>query len=713
MLEAAVGRHVTAVGASPLLNGKARPFLEEVAFRCLERPFPAALARTAAAHRLDDPEGTSLHDLLSDGGVVAEHDGGIRFVPDGVGDYLAACHVVRRHPRGPSVLHPHRKFLRPHATWPWQDSETALFQVALWWPVAETKMRKRLNDLLSRRHCDPNVHFVAALLHRGLVSADDLREKTVEILRQHLAEDRREIGAWRATVGALELLEPQQTAAALESLAQQRSRRALRRLDAVDELTERDPVRGKHNLGLLAKSLAGDRHERLEVAKMIGQRDTELGEVAIRRLADAQDMGDLRVEAAELTGDLALWAKLVGDEGGISDEARLRLLAALVKADKAAAVTTAERFAETVTDEATPVEIARTIRKVDPQAALRMADAIAWPTRREVPGPVRRAAVHLIGKLVPARRFADLDRLSREVPDEETQFNAAADIVEQGGPSTALHDFAANPKKSRDRRILAARGVGKVDTDSGGRLLVAIAKSYKSTDPAQLKVLREAHALAPSPAAKALEDIARDERRPASFRISTVELGLFGKNKTIELYEHIAITTRDKEDARTAARKVLVMNQDTGEQLMARLAKKFTADPAFQVSLAREAGTRGKTLLHQLGLHTPSIELRLEAAAALLDIDRRLATEVINKIVRTRRGGEIRVRAACLLPDKQALEALRHIVDDQDHEDVLVTAGVRAMEINKDLGKRMLRGLSESRRLSPRTRDKIRKLVGH
>lgn len=709
-----MARHVTAVAASPLVNGKARAFLEEVAFRCLERPFPAALARAAAAHRLDD-SADSLHGLLADGGVVAEQEGTIRFVPHDVGNYLAASHVVRRHPRGPNVLHPHRKFLRPGTTWPWQHSETALFQVALWWPTAETAMRKRLNVLLSRKHRDPNVHFVVELLHRGLVTADDLRAKTVEILQEHLAEDGRESGSWRATAGALDLLAPEQTADALERLARQRSRTAssLRRFDAVDELTGRDPVRGERSLRLLAETLSGDRHERLEVAEMIRQRDTELGDLAFRCLAEARDMGDLQVEAAKLTGDRALWAELVGSGGrGISDAARLRLLPELADADRKAAVAAAERFAKTAAAETTPVSIAKAVRKLDPEAALRMADAVAWPVGREVAGPVRRAAVHLIGELVPARRFTDLDRLSRKAPDEETQFKAAADIVEQGGPITALRDFAANAKKSRDRRLQAARGVAKVDRTSGGRLLVDIAKSYQPADPALLTLLKEAHALAPARAGKALEDLARDGRTPASSRIRTVELGFFDKNKTIELYTHIANTARDKKDARTAARKVLGMNQDDGEQLMARLVNRFTADPAFRLSLALEAGTRGKTVLHQLGLHTGSIELRLEAATALLDIDRKLAAEVINKIVRTRRGGEIRIRAACLLPGKQALEALRHIVGDQDREDVLFAAGVRAMEIDKERGKHLLRNLAESRRVSPRTREKIRRVLG-
>ncbi|KOV78055.1 hypothetical protein ADL03_41285 [Nocardia sp. NRRL S-836] len=706
---------MTAVAAAPLVNGKARPFLEEVAFRCLDRPFTAALARAAGAHRLDAPgQSDDLLRLLADSGVIAEHGGELGFVPGGLTDYLAACHVVRRHPRGPNLLHPHRRFLRPRSTWPWPDSETALFQVALWWTTAETAMRKRLRVLLSPRHRDPNVHFVATLLHRGLVTADDLREQTVEILLGHLGDDGRTAGAWRATLAALELLEPSRTADALERLVQAPGRRAssLRRFDAVEALAERDPARGERGLRLLAETLTGDRHERLEVAGMIRQRDTELGDRAARLLANTGDMGDLRVDAAKLTGDLALWAELVGDGRGISDSARLGLLAELADADQALASAAAERFAETASAGTTPVGVATAVRMWDPEVALRIADGVAWPVRREVDGPVRRMAVHLIGELVPARRFTDLERLSREVPDEKTQFDAASDIVEQGGPVTALRDFAANPKKSRERRLLAARGVGKVDPRSGGRLLVDIAESYKPTDPDQLKLLRDAHALAPAAAAKALEAIVRVERRPASFRVRAVELGIFDRNKTVELYEHIATTARDKDDARTAARKVLGMRQDIGEQLMARLAKKFTADPAFQLSLAREAGAHGKTVLHQLGLHTPSLELRVEVAAALLDVDRRLAADVIDKVVRTRRGGEIRIRAACLLPDRQALDALRHIVNDQDDEDVLLAAAVRAWEIDKGRGKRLLRDLAGSRRVSQHTRDRIGQVLG-
>lgn len=228
-----------------------------------------------------------------------------------------------------------------------------------------------------------------------------------------------------------------------------------------------------------------------------------------------------------------------------------------------------------------------------------------------------------------------------------------------------------------------------------------------------MTLLHEARALAPAPAAEALKDIAKDQQRPVPFRIRAVELGAFDKHEAIRLYEFIATTATDKVDARTAARKVVGMHQDTGEQLMARLATKFTADQAFQLDLAREAGKHGKSVLNQLALHARSIELRLNAADALRTINQKLAATALDKIVKKRRAGEIRIRAACLLPNDQALVALRYIVNDHDRDDVRFTAGVKAMEINKEYGRQALLTLAQDRSLSPRTREKIRKLLNH
>lgn len=714
-LEVVAQRHVTALAASSLVGNKARVFLEEIAFRCLDRPFPVSLAQAAAEHRLDDSARCGpLQRLLVDVGVVARDDDKVRFVPDAVGDYLAAYHVFRRHPGGPTLMHPHHRFLKPRAMWPWQDSETALFLVALWWPGAETVTRKKLDNLLGRKHCDPNVHFVAALLHRGLVCADDLRGRTLEILHGHLDDGVRKIGLWRTTVTTLYLLEPQQAVDGLERLVQfpNRTVSPRRRFDAVDELTEHDPQRGGRNLRLLAETLTGTPRERLDVAVLIRDRDTELGDRLIRSLVDARDMGDLRAGAARLTGDHTLWARLVGDGCGVSDTARLTLLAELADADPTLTVAAAERFVDTANDETTPLKIARTIRGPAPEVALRIAGEVAWPTRRRFTGPVRLDAVRLIGELVPTRLVPDLDRLSRDdTAGVETRLEAAGEIVERGGPVTALCDFAMDPRVDRDHRGLAARKVATVNRELGGRVLVFIAQSYGPTDPDQLMLLRDAHALAPAPAAEALRDIVQDGQRPGSFRMRAVELGVFTKAEAIGHYRVIATTTADKDDAYEAARRVVGMHQDIGEQLMACLAMRFAADQVFQLGLAQEAGIHGTSVLNQLALHAWSIELRLNAADTLLPSNQKLAYVALDKIVKTRGAGGIRIDAACRFPVDQALEALRYIVYDQDHEDVRFMAGVRAMEINEPYGRQLLLALAQDPGISPRTRDNIHKIL--
>jgi hypothetical protein len=120
--------------------------------------------------------------------------------------------------------------------------------------------------------------------------------------------------------------------------------------------------------------------------------------------------------------------------------------------DEGAAVAAAEQFAGTARDEDTGDD-RQVMQVMDPDVALRIADEVAWPTRRLVTGPVRLSAVHLIGDLVPTRRFSDLDRLARhDTAGIETQFQAAVAIVERGGPVTRLYDFAANPKVDRPSR---------------------------------------------------------------------------------------------------------------------------------------------------------------------------------------------------------------------------------------------------------------------
>ncbi|MEU7474537.1 hypothetical protein AB0A63_01050 [Lentzea sp. NPDC042327] len=714
-MKAAARRHVLAVQSSPLVNGKAGPFLEDLADRCLDDDFHDALKHTAAQHRLDGAADiAALHRLLTDNGVVAERNGVVRFVPDRMGDFLAACRAVHEDEGRLRFWLRQKAFLRPGGAWR-KNSGVAQYQVALWWDTAEAMLRKRLDALLSPKHADTHVHFVAELLHRRLVPADDLREKTVGVLHEQLADLRREAGAWRASVATLRELEPEQTADALERLARLRNRDtpSLRRFNAVEVLTEMDPVRGEQCLRLLAGTLTGGRTERLDVAGLIWRQEAALGLHAYRCLAADPDMGDRRLDAARLSGDTALWAGLIGREGTLSDAARLAHLGQLAEADEAEAVRTAERFADSASTETTPVAIARAVRPWDARVALRIAEGVAWPPRRKIAGPVRLEAVHLIGDLVPSRRFSDLARLSREAEDEETQLAAALSIVDQGGPATALHAFAANPKKSRERRLVGARRICEAEPKPGGLLLIDIAKTHRAVDRAGVELLLEALKFAAGPAAEALEKVARDTGRPAELRILAVESGAFDKAKSITLCELIATTTTSDRDLMLkAARKVVGMKKDAGEQLMARLAELFPSDISFQVSLLREAGGRGKGKLRQIGLFAQSADHRLDAAKALVGIDRKFAAEVIDKIVKKRRAGEVRIEAACLLPGEQRLKWLLHVVGDLDTDAVRFEAGRKAVEVDEERGKEALRRFAEDHRVSRRTREEIKAFLG-
>ncbi|WP_434445371.1 hypothetical protein [Lentzea sp. E54] len=53
-----------------------------------------------------------------------------------------------------------------------------------------------------------------------------------------------------------------------------------------------------------------------------------------------------------------------------------------------------------------------------------------------------------------------------------------------------------------------------------------------------------------------------------------------------------------------------------------------------------------------------------------------------------------------------------YIVGDQDHDDVLTEAGEKAVELNKERAKQALQDLIAKRRLSPRARDNVRKILG-
>lgn len=706
-----------------LPENKARAFLEEVAHHHRSSSFRDAVEAAAASLRLDRPpdldqaeRNAAVGQLLADSGIAVVEDGDFRFASQAVADYLAACHIVRRHPQGPRWWRPTSwKYLRPRAVWPWPDDKVTLFVVALWWHNTRPGVLRRLRRLLREKHRDPNILFVTELLRRDLVIESDLREKTIRIHRQQLEDGERTDERWTATVRSLFLLDPELAAADLEHIVQYPNTTITdhRRLAAVDVLTELDAVRGKNNLRILAGTMNGPPQERLDVIVLIRDRDQPIGDRAVRQFMDDPEMGDLRAKAAILFGDHTLWSDMITGDHNLSDSARLALLVELVKLDSTAAIAAAVRFTETAHEEATPVWIANAIRRADRDTALQILNDISRAVRRRISDPVRRSAADLIGEIDPPRAIPELEYLSRDpTMGIESRFNAAHDIVDRNGPLTALLDFANTSDLDRSYRFRAAKKISTVDPEIGGRAFIAIARDCAPADPDQLVLLQEAFELVPGPAAEALTEAAKDHRGPALLRAKAVEIAspMLDRDHILTLYTAI-VTTAGNDDAFSVAKLVKGVDLNTGERLMAGLASRSNATPRFKLKAARAAGGYGKPVLKQLADSARPDSLRLEACQALYRIDQKLGIAALQKLVKKRGAGEVRISAALALPEQHSVKALIYITLDRGNENVRLKAGVKAMEKNEAHGRQALVELANDPTISRLTRDKIHRYL--
>lgn len=692
-----------------------RPFWEETAFRRQRAEFLEAAKAAAANLRLDWPPDEDVALALGHTSLVTGDGGTVDFASTAVADYLAACHIVRQQPGGRGRWQPFsRKHLAPQPRWPWRDHKVLAFVAGRWWENAESAVRRDLSTLLSRRHRDPNVHFVAELLRRDLVRAEDLREATVEILRQHLTDGGRPTAAFTTTAAALHSLEPDLTMTDLEHLVRSPDKSVddSRRLDAVDVLSHHDPARGARGLVVLATTPTDPPRERLDVLTRIRERDWAVGDEAILRYATDPDMGDLQVDAEVLIGDPTRWpARITGDRG-LTVDGRLRLLAALGEHDTTAAASAAEHLARNTTEPTTRVRIARAIWPFDRDTGLRIAEEVAWPTRRGTADEVRRSAVDLIGEIDPERALPELERFARDTRTVgmKPRFRAAMDVVERGGRPNVLVEFAESGSNDLSYRVEAARRIGREYRDVGCRLFISFAKSCSPADPEQLRFLREAYGLVPRSAAEAMKDVAKDGSRPMPIRVDAVELAHLDRRESVALYKLMATSARDREDAFLAADRVLGPAPAAGQEFMAELARRFGGDVRSQLRALRKAGVHGKPVLRRLAKQALSDKDLLEVAQLLRPLDRRAGEEALTRLVRKRRAGEIRIEAALALT--RPLPALAHIVRDPGDERIRFQAGVRAAGIDQRTGRELLVELAAAPGVSTRTRQAIRQHLG-
>jgi hypothetical protein len=707
-------------GTPYLTAGMARVFLEELAYA---KHGPRTVSTVAASRFLIWPDGMSLPDrhaaiaaLLTESGIVTVAREEFRFVSPDARDYLRACHIVRRYPKGPGRwLSRAAKYLQPRSQWTDEDEGLARFLVVLWWPNARPAVERQLGKLLDEQHRDPNIVLVADLCRRGWLPGSDLPHRTTEILRAEVGTAKRSEKAWQAMVAALRSLDPATAVHELEQVV--RSPRpnmtVTRQFTAVTELTKHDAALGAANLAHLADHLWGEPDDQVAVAVRIAAVDHDLGVRTLTRLARDPDLGESRVDAALAVDEPALWAELAQDPV-LADEGRLRVFTRLLERDQDAALAVVPSFAATAHADRTRLAIAGLVTHAAPDLAWQLAHDLAWTTDRRVDDRVRLDGVLLLGKLDPTQSVTLLERFSAwPARSDEVRLRAAVAVVEQGGPPTALDNLAHDKGVRTSRRADAAKKLGELDRTLGARAYIAIADTCSPTDHARIDHLRAAFVLAPGPATTALTAVAMDKRYPDRIRVDAVDTArsALSTSRRIELYSAIVLTAAKDATALAIARKVKTMDLDEGQQLMAKVTQR-NMPMQLRLEAAEEAGRHGQHALLDFAKRARPAPVRFAAAKALAGIDPRLSDRVFAELATTRRIGDVRVNAALELPQAKKLRCLADIAADRrEQENVQFAAGLAIMEHDHRMGRQVLTTLANSG-VSRSMRNRITGLLG-
>lgn len=697
----------------------ARAFLTEVADHCRDAaPQGASVERVASSRHLTWPPDLAEADrqaiavrLVVDTGIAGVDDGEIRFTDPTAQDYLAAHHLFRRYPRGPRWWSPRtRNLLAPRQIWPWPEAGTLVLLTALWRRDAPTAVDRRLRRLLHHRHRDPNLRFVVELVRRDLLPGSDLRDRTAAILREELADGSQDDAHWATMVECLRLLDPAMAAGELENVVRSPGPTVtpLRRVAAAAELLAHDPARGTENLRIVGDSLTGGPRDRLDAARRIAELDAAVGARTMRLLAHTREMGDLRTDAAHHEGSPAVLLELMAPAHALPDDGRLRLGTALLALDPTTGVEALERLARTASGPATPLRVAEVVEPHDRDLALRLADELAWPAHGTVGSMVRLHAVLLIGKFEPARAVPDLYRLATERSvTGEVRVLAATAVNRFGGSTTALVELSEDPNLDLGYRTEAAEAVGRVEPTTGARLLITLSATCSPTSAERPELLRRAYRLDRVLAAEEIVEFARDSRVDGRTRFDLIEFAAdtLGRRLAVDLYSVIA-ADRDLYIAKKAARKVLTMDQYTGQRLMADIANHPGASSATRLEVAQEAGRHGRAILATLADSGHPDTVRLAAAKALFALDRQAGERALRKLAEASRTGDLRLDAALALPN--AVDALVAIAGDRREKDTLRReAALKTRELDRRRGRKALADLSEARGISQSVRDKL------
>lgn len=636
-----------------------------------------------------------------------------------VADYLAARRIARRYPAGPRWWQPvTQKYLRPRARWPWPDAGTKLFLAALWHAQAESVIDRQLRRLLDQRHRDPNIGFVIELSRRGLIPGCPVRADLVAALREALSDDGQDDRAWARTIEWVRRFDPAMAVEELERLAfdPNRDLRPQRRFAAAKALREEDPERGTAVLAHLAEHLIGTAQDRLDTAVLINGVDPGIGARALRQLANAADMAELRVDAALAEGSADLLFELAANERSLSDDGRLRLAGKLLDSDPDRAVEALRELVDGTRTSRTRLRAAELIAPVRQELALEFAKDVAWPEGSGFDSAARYNAVVLVGDIDPDRAIVELEKFAADGSVSGVLRLEAAEriVTEHGGSIDALVSLAHTQHLGHDLRMRAAAAVGAAEPEAGAQVYIALARERRMTEIGQLTPLRKAYQLDPVAAAEALSEVADNRRVPGPVRLRAVEIAgrTLRPERRIELYQAIAESTTSEESALSAARKVSELDRPAGHRVLSELAERIGSSDRFRLTAAREAGPRGRQALVALARGGRPDALRLEAGRALYAIDDKTGEAALWRLAMQGRPGELRIEAALSLPGRQSLDALIAIVEDRrEKDDVRFDAGREAVRLDRRRGRDALLDCAENPRTPDALADRIQRYL--
>ncbi|MGW4060006.1 trypsin-like peptidase domain-containing protein [Amycolatopsis sp. NPDC004747] len=597
-----------------------------------------------------------IREVLRSCGLLVERRGVFGFLHQTIQEYLAAAHLAGLHPdprrRGA------RKLIVPQP-WPWPDLEVKSFLAALWARQGRD-LTPVLRRLLNRRHRDDNYRFLVELHRQGVELPPKVHAKLVETLAGWVAEHGRSHREWHAAAEALNHVDGQRAALALQQTARQ-GMGWQRRLDSSFMLLESSAPIGIQALEDLTADETLDGPDRLKAAKYLLAQHPRRGMAALGKLARDIRPDGLRVEAAQVVaerdpqrGDELLRA--VTYDSDASEEARLsagRALGPGTGSDALASLGGRHEISGCVR-----LEAALTIEGWEAGAGTSLLLALAQD--RLVDAEVRLAAARELTDHGDARAVQAYESIvGSEAVAKGLRLDAAervAAIDAEAGLSLLLELVADT--RFGDERIAAGIAAGRMDPAAAARALADVVgvhgdsrRGYWWASDADdrefwIRAARQAARLDAEVGLAALRDLIVAQQFSTELRLASLAaLAEEDSRAGLETAQRLVESTEVPAEIRLGAVvQVFWLDFDSGRAIVRRLAPTFTVASGNRTRLGVRVGEFDKALgieiLHQVAYDTyVSPRVRLEAATEVQNLDvgqgvqlrARLSTEAVIK----------------------------------------------------------------------------------